>query len=234
MASRTQEEILERFREATGALSGASRDGAAALTLVSVPNVLQDVTKAVDGQTGATRSQEGAIATAARVLTPRSEQAESGGSSTASKVASAVLKTGLGFAPLVQGIVRLFGGGSEPEAPVLPRYLAPPPIRLEKALRDGVITDMDYDQTGSIRTPGRPRPVSNRQEPPVAGAAEIEPRPGYGESRPTYGETPRAVINVNVQAMDSRSFLDHSQDIARAVREAMLNLNSINDVVNDL
>jgi hypothetical protein len=34
--------------------------------------------------------------------------------------------------------------------------------------------------------------------------------------------------------MDSRSFLDHSHDIASAVREAMLNMHSLNDVVNDL
>jgi hypothetical protein len=41
-------------------------------------------------------------------------------------------------------------------------------------------------------------------------------------------------VNVTVQAMDARSFLDRSTEIAAAVREAMLNLNSINDVVNDL
>ena len=41
-------------------------------------------------------------------------------------------------------------------------------------------------------------------------------------------------ITVNVHAMDSRSFLDHSNEIALAVRDAMLNLNAINDVVNDL
>jgi hypothetical protein len=41
-------------------------------------------------------------------------------------------------------------------------------------------------------------------------------------------------ITVNVQAMDARSFLDRSSDIAAAVREAMLHLNSINDVVTDL
>ena len=41
-------------------------------------------------------------------------------------------------------------------------------------------------------------------------------------------------ISVNVQAMDARSFLDHSNEIAQAVRQAMLNLNSLNDVVNDL
>jgi len=43
-----------------------------------------------------------------------------------------------------------------------------------------------------------------------------------------------AQITVQVNAMDSQSFLDHSQDIANAVRQAMLNSNSLNDVVNDL
>ena len=41
-------------------------------------------------------------------------------------------------------------------------------------------------------------------------------------------------ITVQVQAMDSQSFLDHSDEIAQAVRQAMLNMNSINDVVTDL
>jgi hypothetical protein len=34
--------------------------------------------------------------------------------------------------------------------------------------------------------------------------------------------------------MDSQSFLDHSDDIASAVKQAMLNMNSINDVVTSL
>jgi hypothetical protein len=41
-------------------------------------------------------------------------------------------------------------------------------------------------------------------------------------------------IVVNVQAMDSRSFIDHSQEIAQAVREAMLNMHALNDVVSEL
>ena len=53
--------------------------------------------------------------------------------------------------------------------------------------------------------------------------------------RPTPAErSNHAQITVNVQAMDARSFMDRSGDIAMAVRDAMLNLNSINDVVNDL
>jgi predicted nucleotide-binding protein len=41
-------------------------------------------------------------------------------------------------------------------------------------------------------------------------------------------------ITVQVQAMDSRSFMDHSHDIAAAVREAMLNMHALNDVISDL
>jgi hypothetical protein len=43
-----------------------------------------------------------------------------------------------------------------------------------------------------------------------------------------------SVIQVNIQAMDSQSFLDRQDDIARAVREAMLHSNSLNDIVMEL
>jgi hypothetical protein len=41
-------------------------------------------------------------------------------------------------------------------------------------------------------------------------------------------------VTVQVQAMDSRSFMDRSDDIARAVRQAMLESHAINDVVQEL
>lgn len=41
--------------------------------------------------------------------------------------------------------------------------------------------------------------------------------------------TPQVTVNVN--AMDSKSFLDHSDDIANAVRDAMLNMHPINGVI---
>lgn len=56
------------------------------------------------------------------------------------------------------------------------------------------------------------------------------------------GDEPRAVpsrsgapqVVVNVSAMDSQSFLNRSHDIARAVREAMLNMDPINDLITEL
>jgi hypothetical protein len=41
-------------------------------------------------------------------------------------------------------------------------------------------------------------------------------------------------VNIQVSAMDSKSFLDHSEDIAQAVRRAILNSSSLNDVIADL
>ena len=69
-------------------------------------------------------------------------------------------------------------------------------------------------------------------------AQSIAPSTGrVGDAEGVAIETaPRAVpsISIQVNAMDSRSFLDHSHDIALAVRDAMLNMNALNDVVNDL
>jgi hypothetical protein len=56
------------------------------------------------------------------------------------------------------------------------------------------------------------------------------PRPAASGGGANAGQQ----ITVQVQAMDSQSFLDHSDDIAQAVRQAMLNMNSINDVVTNL
>ena len=55
------------------------------------------------------------------------------------------------------------------------------------------------------------------------------------------GNAPRAMtsasptqMTVQVQAMDSQSFLDHSQDNALAVRQAMLESTVLNDVIRSL
>jgi hypothetical protein len=53
-------------------------------------------------------------------------------------------------------------------------------------------------------------------------------------ARTDYGQRAAAQITIQVQAMDSRSFQDHSAEIAQAVREAMLNSHVLNDVVNEL
>jgi len=47
-------------------------------------------------------------------------------------------------------------------------------------------------------------------------------------------QTPAQQVSIQVNAMDSKSFLDHSEEIAQAVKKAILNSSSLNDVISDL
>lgn len=122
--------------------------------------------------------------------------------------ASSFLGGGLGALPLVSGLLGLFGGGPK-TTPALSRYLAPPSLSVQNSVdAAGSAGQAVYDQYGMPRTAS-----SGTTSPPAA---------------------PHQNVTVNVQALDSQSFMDHSFDIAQAVRAAMLNLHSINDVVNEL
>jgi hypothetical protein len=57
---------------------------------------------------------------------------------------------------------------------------------------------------------------------------------GLPRSIPEPSAAPATNITIQVQTMDSRSFLDNSDQIARAVREAMLNSHPINDVIGEM
>ena len=145
-----------------------------------------------------------------------SNTSSKGGSvaSTVGGVASSLLGGGLGLlSPLISGIESLFGGSSTP-AP-LPVYTPPPPL----------------DITGALQAV-----PSSAQASSASGATS--PAPAAQAPAPAAGSTSQAnsapQITVNVNAMDSQSFMDRSSDIASAVREAMLNLHPINDVVANL
>ena len=51
---------------------------------------------------------------------------------------------------------------------------------------------------------------------------------------PRTPASPAPQVTVQVNAMDSRSFLDHSDEIADAVRQAVLNSNGLRDVLTEL
>jgi hypothetical protein len=73
--------------------------------------------------------------------------------------------------------------------------------------------------------------------PPVAVEAGLDGSRQFTNINYSGSGLPRAtapVVQVNVQAMDSRSFMDHSDEIARAVKEAMLNSHGLNDVVMEI
>ena len=191
--------------------------------------------------TSSATSNEGSLANAAGLISSllggiplvgTTTQVTSGGGSAGSvieSIASDVLKSGLGMLPLIGGLIGLFGGGDNAAPTPLVKYALPTALAFQGAQSADGIGGGDYDQngmprayqwnTGITQTTGSSPGIANgffssdSSQPPVSAAPQI---------------------TVNVQAMDARSFLDRSSDIAAAVREAMLNLNSINDVVNDL
>jgi hypothetical protein len=137
------------------------------------------------------------------------------GGVTAGSVAKSVLESGLGIVPLVTGLFGLFGGSTEEAAPPLQKYAMPQAISFESADSGGRLVASDRDQTGAPRV--------------------YQQQGGSGEGSTAVGQTAGGPqITVNVQAMDAKSFMDHSSEIAQAVRGAMLNMSSINDVLGEL
>jgi hypothetical protein len=132
--------------------------------------------------------------------------AKSGSGSSAGSVASSLFGGALGFlSPIISGIASLFGGGSSTPQP-LPIYTPPSPVSI-----GGVV---------------QATPVASQ----TSGGSTASAAPANNSSPTNFSPQ----ITVNVSAMDSQSFMDRSNDIASAVREAMLNMHPINDVVADL
>jgi hypothetical protein len=173
-------------------------------------DTLYRIFSALSGVTGSVGG--GVIGAAVEAMSGSGSGAAASGSkgssagSTAESIAMDVLKSGLGMVPLVTTLFGLFGGGAEAPAPLV-KYALPERMNFQAAETASGLANVDYDQTGM------PRPYGAADGPAAAPAPQVQ---------------------VTVNAMDARSFLDRSSEIAAAVREAMLNLNSINDVVNEL
>jgi hypothetical protein len=116
-----------------------------------------------------------------------------------------VFTSGLGLSPVISGIASLFGGGGDSGAPPpLVKFALPPAINLSAGVSEA--------------NPGSAFGVDQSQG---------------GVSRPVTTAAPTQ-ITVQVHAMDSQSFLDHSGDIAAAVRQAMLESSVLNDVIREV
>jgi hypothetical protein len=127
-------------------------------------------------------------------------------------LAETVLKTvgvATGIGPLATGLMALFGRGSSTQEVIPAKLFEPPPaIAVEAGLTaDRQFTRVNYGADGVSRT------IANQESPRTPAMPPIQ---------------------INVQAMDSRSFLDHSDDIARAVQQAMLHSHTLNDVVSEI
>jgi hypothetical protein len=187
--------------------------------MASDPGTVNDVLSGVTGNVGLSEEiarladQLQQLQTASQAATesmPASARGRSGGSSSSGSIGSTLLDVfgaGLGLSPLISGITSLFGGGGDKTTPVpLTRFALPPSIQANGGVNENG---------------GRAFAADN----PQGGLPRGAPAGGQGSAP--------AQITVQVQAMDSQSFLDHSGDIAMAVRQAMLQSSVLNDVVRE-
>lgn len=121
------------------------------------------------------------------------------------------LSGGLGISSMMSDIAGLFGGGRSSAPTSLVPYMQPIPIQLEAGFSaaGGGTTFATDSAEGNL-----PRAMTS----PSGSSASSQSSP----------------ITVQVQAMDSQSFLDRSQDIAMAVRQAMLESTVLNDVIRQV
>ena len=133
---------------------------------------------------------------------------------------------GLGLESLIGGVADLFGGGGSGSAPAAPTpYVQPLPIQLDagfSAAEGGApfATDAAEGNLPRAMTSGSGGPGA------VGGSSA-------GSSAQTSSGA-GSQITVQVQALDSQSFLDRSNDIAMAVRQAMLQTTVLNDVIREV
>ena len=157
-----------------------------------------------------TQTQATAVAENTQAVAQNTVAQKSGGAaSIAGDIAKTAAKTlggGLSLSPLVSAIAGLFSGSKQEALPTLPSYTAPSAVQFQGAT--GQQTGQAF-VAADYGQDGNPRPVP---------------------ATPFY----TSPITVQVQALDSQSFMDHSDDIARAVREAILNSHSLNDAVSEL
>ena len=160
--------------------------------------------------------------------TNTSAQSSHSAGSVLGHAASGLFGGALSFlSPIVTGIASLFGGGSQ-TPPALPIYTPPPPVSIDAVLQSPASASAPAS-ISPVSQPPVPPPISIApliQSPAPAAPAQAAPAPPQPSSA-TH-------VTVNINAMDSQSFLDRSNDIANAVRSAMLNMHPINDVVTSL
>jgi hypothetical protein len=252
MANKTQERLLEEFGglfdgKTTGLDSLMSDDGVAAAPPANA-NGPEQSGKPASGSAGVTQSLTETISELSQMAagmtanspgsvaaTPAGTDTRGGSSATTNSdgsgtsvgsIATTFLEGGLGIVPLITGLVSLFTGGSD-APPALEKYTMPSAISFESADTGSGLSAADFDQTGAPRLYSAAADSAS-----TAGGGDAAPEGGAPGA--SGGGTASPQITVNVQAMDAQSFMDYSSQIAQAVRGAMLNLSSLNDVVNEL
>lgn len=241
MASKTEDRLVSLFNQASGdsraisADSAPSGGGTHASSPADFPAANDNYSFNPSGNSGPGQSYDGISGTS------RSAQTSSGSGSGFESLATTIFGGALGLVPLIGGLFGLFGGGGS-QPPVFQKYEMPSPISFEAGDVGGSLVNSDYGQMGLPRVYGssdaQSAPTGGATaataSAPSAGAVSVSGGSAGGGTAAGVNSTGTPQISVNVQAMDAQSFMSYSGQIAQAVREAMLNLSSLNDVVTDL
>jgi hypothetical protein len=245
MASTTQEELYQNFLTVSGQQTSALGDATALLAeaiaqvseqqssnpapvtgqQASAPGNTTELLADVIAQAREQQSGNPAPIPAANQTQTGTQTGSSSSGSTSGTVEKTMLEAEAGLPLLIAGLISAFGGGGSSTPPPLVKYAMPAAVDFQAAESQGQVSGLDYDQMGTPRSYAAAG---------TSGTASTTASGGANGSGSGSGSGGAPQITFNVQAMDARSFMDRSSDIALAVRDAMLNLNSINDVVNDL
>jgi hypothetical protein len=162
---------------------------------------------------------ENLLAESLRAMQSSQSSGSGGGGGSILADVGGALAGGLGLGSLISGVADLFGGGGG-GAPAAPTpYVQPLPINLDagfSAAGGGASFATDSAE-GNL-----PRAMTNSGSGVTSSSSSSSSSPSSSQ------------ITVQVQAMDSQSFLDRSQDIALAVRQAMLQSTVLNDVIRQV
>jgi len=176
-----------------------------------VTETLWAVTRELDNLRAVTEHQIEVIGENTQAIVENTQRQSGGGVASVigevGKSVSGLFTSGVAFLPVLSGLVSLFGHSKSVEEAPPATYSMPPAMNLEYGLEgdSGLVGgEIYYDQSGQPRVTATDRTVYAPQ------------------------------VTVQVQALDSRSFLDHSNEIAKAVREAVLNAHSLNEVLYEL
>ncbi len=149
---------------------------------------------------------------------------------------SSGLLGGLGVGQLLSGAIGLLGlGSSSKTLPPLQRFTLPDPQQLVATIPHApkLLPVPSTVRTGSTAIASDSQTRSPLPQSHAEGSR--------GSSSGLTGSTPGGQlansghqVHVHVSAMDTQSFMDRSSDIAKAVKNAMLQSSSLNDVISEI
>jgi hypothetical protein len=214
VSDQTRSDLLQ---QTTTAAAGSEPASASTSAVDTLSGLLQEPMKDVAGQitaltaqvtslTSTQQTQIGATQDNTQAVSQNTTAKGSSGSSLASTAGSLASNLlGGGLSPIISGLMSLFGGGTQANTATVTPFSLPPAVQYQAG--------MSASPTGATV-----QPVDYGQA---------------GQVR-TQAASPAQQVNIQVNALDSQSFLDHSEEIAQAVKAALLNSSSLNDVIADL